>query len=114
MKRLVLLIVIFTTIFIGHSQDDGKGRIDPQRPTLTESYSIIVPNMIQSENGVDYSGTADTFSYGTFLRGSVTSRVELRAFTDYKNLNSVGAKFIAMEPDSTVLGIGTSFVFKCI
>jgi hypothetical protein len=111
MKRLVSLNILISTTFVGYSQDDGKGTIDPQRPTLSESYSIIIPNMIQFENGLDYYGDSNTFSYGTFIRGSVTRRVELRAFTDYQHLNTVGAKFIVMEPDGSALGIGASFVY---
>ena len=55
MKRIIILIVFTTITFIGYSQEvDNKGTIDAQRPTLTESYSIIIPNMIQFENGVDH------------------------------------------------------------
>lgn len=112
MKRLVSLIIVIATTFVAYSQDDGKGTIDPQRPTLSESYSIIIPNMLQFENGLDYFGNSNTFSYGTFVRGSVTNRVELRAFTDYKHLNTVGAKFIVMKPDGSALGIGASFIYN--
>ena len=113
MKRIIILIVLITTTFIGYSQNvDDKGTIDAQRPTLTESYSIIIPNMIQFENGVDYYENSETVSSGTFVRGSVSSRVELRAFTDYTDLNTVGAKFIVMEPESSALGIGASFIYN--
>jgi hypothetical protein len=108
MKKLFLLIGIISMTFIGYSQEDGKGTIDAQRPTLTESYSIIKTDMIQFENGLDYLGNSDTFGYGTFIRGSVSDRVELRVFTDYRNFNSVGGKFIVMEPDK--FGVGASFV----
>jgi hypothetical protein len=33
-------------------------------------------------------------------------------FTGYSNLNTIGAKFIAMEPDNSVLGIGASFLYN--
>ena len=112
MKRLVSLIIVIAITFIAYSQDDDKGTIDPQRPTLTESYSIIIPNMLQFENGFDYFGNSNTSSYGTFIRGSVTNRVELRAFTDYKHLNTVGAKFIVMEPDGSSFGVGASFIYN--
>lgn len=112
MKRIVVLIVLMATTFVGYSQDDDKGTIDAQRPTLTESYSIIVPNMIQFENGIDYFENSGTTSYGTFFRGSVTNRVELRIFTDYTDLNTVGAKFIVMEPDKSTSGVGASFVYN--
>lgn len=112
MKRIVVLTVLITANFVVYSQDDAKGKIDPQRPTLSESYSIIAPNMIQFENGLDYFENTDALSYGTFVRGSVTARVELRAFTDYTHLNNVGGKLIVMEVDSSVLGIGASFLYN--
>ncbi len=97
---------------MSYSQEDGKGTIDAQRPTLTESYSIVVPNLLQFENGLDYFDDASDVSFNTFLRGSVTKRIELRASTDYKTLNSVGAKFVVMNPEKTALGIGTSFIYN--
>lgn len=112
MKRTVILITLIAVAQAGFSQDDGKGTIDAQRPTLTESYSIIIPNMVQFENGIDYFNENDTVLYGTFFRGSVTNRFELRGFTDYTQLNSVGAKFLVMEPDSTWSGIGASFIYS--
>ena len=108
MKQFILLLAMMIT-FVGYSQeDDGKGTIDAQRPTLTESYSIIKTDMIQFENGLDYYGNSRTFGYGTFIRGSVADRVELRVFTDYKHFNSIGAKFIVMEPAK--FGVGASVV----
>ena len=77
MKRIVVLILLMTATLLGYSQDDDNGTIDAQRPTLTESYSILVPGMIQFENGLDYFDKSGTTSYGTFFRGSVTNRVEL-------------------------------------
>lgn len=110
MKRIILSITFLSLSLISYAQEDGKGKIDTQRPTLTESYSIIIPNMLQFENGIDYYGNS-SFAYGSFIRGSVSKRVELRLFTDYKSLSTVGAKFIVLEPDSAFLGIGASFVY---
>ncbi|MGG8495466.1 hypothetical protein ACQY1Q_03545 [Tenacibaculum sp. TC6] len=96
------------TIFA--QENDGIGNIDAQRPTLTESYSIILPNMLQFENGLDFINNKAV--YNTFLRGSVTDKIELRASTDYSNLSTVGAKFVVMNPEKTSLGIGTSFIYS--
>jgi hypothetical protein len=85
MKTILSTILLSTLAFTLFSQDDNKGTIDAQRPTRTESYSIIVPNVIQFENGLDFDGGSETISYGTFVRGSVTKRVELRASTDYED-----------------------------
>lgn len=112
MKRLFLFLAITLITSIGYSQDDGMGSIDAQRPTLTESYSIIKPNILQFENGLDYFGNSDIFGYGSFIRFGVHERVEIRAFTDYEHFNTVGAKFIAIEPDGSTLGIGASFVYN--
>lgn len=112
MNKIVLFALSTLVTIAVYSQEEDIGKIDAQRPTLTESYSIIVPNMLQFENGVDYFEKSDAYSYGTFVRGSVTNKIELRAFTDYSNLNTVGAKFIVMEPFGSVLGIGASFIYN--
>jgi hypothetical protein len=110
-KMLSIFLVLFATVVM-YGQEDDIGSIDAQRPTLTESYSIILPNMIQFENGLDYFGDSNTVTYGTFVRGSVSKRVELRVFTDYNNSNTIGAKFVVMNPENSVLGIGTSFLYN--
>ena len=60
MKRIFVYIALIATTTVCYSQDDGKGTIDPQRPSLTESYSIIIPNMIQFENGLDHFKNSGT------------------------------------------------------
>lgn len=105
-------MVLITSMISGFAQETNNHTIDAQRPTLTESYSIILPNMLQFENGIEYFGNAEEYTWGTFVRGSITQRIELRAFTNYQQLNSVGGKFIAMEPAGTALGIGASFVYN--
>ncbi|WP_143032222.1 hypothetical protein [Tenacibaculum sp. MAR_2009_124] len=112
MKTLFPLLVCVLYPFITYSQEDGKGTIDAQRPTLTESFSIVLPNMLQFESGLDYFNDSSDVTFNTFLRGSVTKRIELRASTDYKTLNTVGAKFVVMTPEKTALGIGTSFIYN--
>lgn len=108
----MIALLLCTATFVVNGQDDGKGTIDAQRPTLTESYSIVVPKMLQFENGFDYFDNSSTSSFGTFVRGSVTNRIELRVFTDYARFNLVGAKFVVMEPEGTALGIGASFMYN--
>jgi len=112
MRRLVSLITMVTIVFIAYSQDDSSDVVDAQRPTLTESYSILALNILQFENGIDYYENSNTWTYGTFVRGSVVDRIELRAFTDYKDLNAVGAKFVVMEPAGTVFKIRASFIYN--
>lgn len=112
MKKIVTSILLIAVTFVVNGQDDGKGTIDAQRPTLTESYSIVVPKVLQFENGFDYFDKSSTSSFGTFLRGSVTNRIELRVFTDYKHLNSVGAKFVVIDPESTASQIGASIMYN--
>lgn len=111
MKTHLTLIALFL-LTQTQAQTTNKGTIDPQRPTLTESYSILIPNILQFENGVEYFGEAEEYTWGTFVRGSVHKRVELRAFTDYQHLNSIGGKFIALDAEGSQLGIGASFVYN--
>ena len=111
MKTSFPLLLLILIPFIGFAQEnDNIGNIDAQRPTLTESYSIILPNMLQFENGLDFIHNKGV--YNTFLRGSITNKIELRASTDYSNLSTVGAKFVVMDPEKTSLGIGTSFIYS--
>lgn len=111
MKTLFPLLLLILIPFIGFAQEnDNIGNIDAQRPTLTESYSIILPNMLQFENGLDFIHNKAV--YNTFLRGSIANKIELRASTDYSNLSTVGAKFVVMDPEKTSLGIGTSFIYN--
>jgi hypothetical protein len=111
-KCFTISLIIYFAVFATHAQDDDQSTIDAQRPTLTESYSIILPNMIQFESGLDYFTDSNTVSYGTFVRGSVTKRVELRAFTDYQNTHTIGAKFVVLEPENSVSKIGASFLYN--
>lgn len=111
-KIFLSLFLILTGALSSFAQEDNFGKIDAQRPTLTESFSIIRPNMLQFENGLDYFSGNDTLLAGSFFRGSIGERFELRGFTDYTNLNAIGAKFLAMHADSTQLGIGASFVYS--
>ena len=112
MLRALLLPLILLVTLLSQAQENQIDPIDAQRPTLTESYSIIRPNMMQFENGLDYISNADSVVFGTFMRGSITNRVELRGFTDYSNLSSFGGKFIAVEADSSAWGIGAAFVYN--
>ena len=112
MKNLLTVLAILWQSSYGHAQANGIGTIDAQRPTITESYSIIAPNMLQFENGVDYSESSNEMTYGSFVRGAISERVELRLLTDYHDLNTIGAKFIAIEPGNSSFGIGASFVYN--
>lgn len=98
--------------FLSYAQQDNVEVIDAQRPTLTESYSIITPNKLQFENGVDYFNHLSGVHFTTFLRGSITNKIELRVATDYTSLNTAGVKFMMMNPENTTYGIGTSFIYN--
>ncbi|MFL0076662.1 transporter family protein [Tenacibaculum maritimum] len=112
MKKKFLILALGLVCTANYSQEKKQiSSIDAQRPTLTESYSIVDTNMLQLENGIDFYETSDT-SYNTFLRGAISDRIELRAATDYKTLNTVGAKAVVIAPNKTVLGIGTSFIYN--
>ena len=51
--RHLFLLVLLTISTVVYSQDT-LGHIDAQRPTLTESNSIIGTDILQFENGLDY------------------------------------------------------------
>ena len=110
-SRLLVLLLSILTLSL-NAQDDDKGTIDAQRPTLTESYSIILPNMLQFESGVDYFSNSNSYSYGSFVRGAISKKIELRFFTDYESINTAGLKFVVMEPEKSSLGLGASFIYN--
>jgi hypothetical protein len=109
MRKLILMLILSISAF-GYTQDTLE-HIDAQRPTLTESNSIIGTEILQFENGLDYFGKSRTFGYGTFVRGSLNSVVELRLLTDYTKINNVGIKFSFLKPENSNIGLGASFVY---
>ena len=73
----MLILIISTTMF---SQDY---RIDAQRPTLSESSSIIKSNNLQFENGVefDFEGNATT---SIFFRHTFFNFIETRVLKTFE------------------------------
>lgn len=118
MKTNALLTVFFgvhvalLSLCKGYAQSVDKGIIDPQRPTLTESYSIVQMDILQFENGLDYFVKDKSIGVGTFLRGSVSNRTEIRISTDYTSLNLAGLKFVVLDPENNGLKLGASMVYS--
>ncbi|MDB4754960.1 transporter [bacterium] len=89
MKRIITLLSIIVCL-----NSFAQETIDAQRPTLTESNTVVAPGIIQAETGFTY---IDQF-YGlnTFVRFGITERLEFRFATAYAspNLDLSGKVFI--------------------
>ena len=55
--------------------------IDAQRPTMTESNTVVAPGFIQAENGGTYID--GFYGFNTFVRFGITERLEFRFATAY-------------------------------
>lgn len=106
MRKLLLLSFILLS-FVSYSQDTSA--IDPQRPTITESNTLVVKNRLQFENGYDLNLKDTSDAIGTFIRYGVTEHIELRMTTDYtsKDVN-LGVKFKLFNLDR--LNLGTALI----
>jgi|TARA_B110000259_G_C14013435_1_gene400401 hypothetical protein len=87
---------------------DNQGIIDPQRPTITESNTLVSKGRLQFENGYDVNITDSTDVLGTFIRYGVTDNIEIRMATNYvsKDVN-LGVKFKLFDFED--INLGTAF-----
>ncbi|PCJ85727.1 MAG: hypothetical protein COA57_07110 [Flavobacteriales bacterium] len=100
MKKIILFFILIISALSLFSQE----KIDAQRPTQSESYSIIDKYIFQAENGVTFS--SDTATYSSFLRYSVANVIELRASTDYgSRLLTPGIKCVLLRQGDNRPGI---------
>lgn len=133
MKNLLALLLVFSYLFT-YSQDDlidkhddidsvrrfktevvkpiskdttktDVSYIDPQRPTITESNTLVDQGRLQFENGYDLDLSNNTDALGTFIRYGVTDKIEARMTTNYvgKDVN-LGVKFKLFDFDNINLG----------
>ncbi len=97
MRKLILLFAVTLltlTVF-------GQENIDPQRPTLAESSTIVGKGVIQSENGAAYGN--NNWSYGTFFRYGLADRIEFRASSDLESSNlGLGGKIYILDQDGII------------
>ncbi len=101
----ILLFIILTILVVNSYCQEV---INVQRPTQTESYSIITPGVIQSENGIAYIST-DSFGYSTFFRLGLSPRIEFRAASDLRSkFLDLGAKIVITKPQEILPG--TAFI----
>lgn len=108
MKSFFLSLLLLLTTII-YSQED---RIDAQRPTLSESFSIINNNIIQAETGVNYDFDASEVTSSTFIRHSFFNRIELRVSQGLTNNDfGYGAKFLVLNNNND-LNLGLSFIYS--
>lgn len=107
MRHYILSLILVLPLFI-FSQED---RIDAQRPTLSESYSIIGSNTIQAETGLNYDFETKEYTSTTFIRHSFFNRVELRVSQVLTNNDfSYGTKLVLFK-NSNPSKIGVSFIY---
>jgi hypothetical protein len=91
MRRIfTLLVVTLTGVGSSYSQET----IDVQRPTMTESNTVIAPKMIQVESGANYIN--DNIEFNTFVRFGITERLEFRVASNFNSptLDLSGKVFI--------------------
>ena len=89
MKRIITLLCI---VFCLNSF--AQETIDAQRPTLTESNTVVAPGIIQAETGFTYIN--QFYGLNTFVRFGITERLEFRFATAYASptLDLSGKVFI--------------------
>jgi hypothetical protein len=92
-----------------YSQDTTA--IDPQRPTLSESNSLVSKGRLQFENGFNMDLSNGTDSYGTFIRFGAHDKIEPRMTANFaSNDINLGVKFhlFTLEP---VLQLKSAFIY---
>lgn len=117
MRKLLLVLTVFLTVGFGYAQKtETVSNIDPQRPTLTESNTIVDKGVLQFEGGavmnsVDSSLEDAEMGYNVFVRYSVADVLELRTNLDLKSPNfNLGAKFLIVR-ENNKLGLGVSGIY---
>lgn len=103
MKRYIFLVLCLANALLVSSQ------INPQRPSLSESYDIIQHNGFQFENGFDLSASNIVVdglwstTTNTFIRKRIgASKWEARYFTTYESTwasNHLGVKRVLTSGD---------------
>ena len=87
--------------------------IDVQRPTMTESNTVISPKMIQAENGSVYSN--DSMSFNTFVRFGVTERLEFRVASSFDSpFITFGGKVFISEGKKALPGLSFAMDYSLL
>jgi hypothetical protein len=107
-ERLERDTLTFKTV-VNDTVTSYESPIDPQRPTITESNTLVSKGRLQFENGYDVDLTNNTNSMGTFIRYGLANNLELRMATNFVDSGiNVGAKFRLFDIDK--LNLGTAFI----
>ncbi|MBL4652684.1 MAG: hypothetical protein JKY53_07440 [Flavobacteriales bacterium] len=90
MRKIGFIIFL---IFVGFTLK-AQESISAQRPTMTESNTIVGPKIIQAETGVTYVN--DKVDFNTFIRFGINERLEFRLASsfDSRSLDLSGKVFI--------------------
>lgn len=113
MKKTILTLLLSLTLLFGYSQSSN---IDPQRPTLTESNTLVDKGVLQFENGVTMNSVETSLdnpevNYNVFVRYSIADVLELRSNLDLESPNfNLGAKFALLRSNNK-LGLGVSGIY---
>ncbi|MBL4624453.1 MAG: hypothetical protein JKY42_04870 [Flavobacteriales bacterium] len=89
MKRIIVLLIIVASV-----NSFAQETIEAQRPTMTESNTVIAPKVIQAESGATFIN--EGFDSNTFIRFGITERLEFRLATSFDSptLDLSGKVFI--------------------
>lgn len=105
-RLAALLILLLPIVAIGQVE------IDPQRPTLTESNTIVKPGIFQLESGGNYGFTDSLWNGGTFMRLGTCRWFEFRSLYDYRTQSlNIGGKIVMLPADNSE-NIGISAVYS--
>ena len=109
MKKFLGLLTMVFVLSLGTMY--GQGDIDAQRPTLTESNTLINKGLLQFENGLQHNFINETLEMNTFARYCVTDFIELRTVLNYESPDyTLGAKFQLFDAENA-LNLGLSAVY---
>lgn len=103
MRKYLLTLSLVLMAFVGFSQidfsvDPNQPTINIQRPTFSESATVLQGTPIQFENGALVPEEGDV-AYNSFMRFRVNDRIELRSNTDWDTNFDIGAKVVLFNSD---------------
>jgi len=100
MKHILFVSVLFLLVSTSQAQET----IDAQRPTMTESNTIVGQKVIQAENGSTLIN--DSLEFNTFIRFGLTERLEFRIASSFDSpFIVIGGKVFISEGKKALPGL---------
>lgn len=97
-------IIYFLFLLIVSGSSYGQETIDAQRPTLTESNTIVGSKIIQAESGSTYAD--DSLGFNTFVRFGLNERLEFRMASSFDSpFITFGGKVFISKGDKIIPGL---------